>query len=142
MPPESSPGGALRLRGGYKALMALAILGLLVATLALFSRQGLYKIYRLKQERSHLERENARLAEENTRLSRTIDRLQSDPEMMQDLIRRELNFIKKNEIIIQLPPASHTRPSAPPLEGPVARGQDQPRPPAEARNGASTQGAR
>jgi hypothetical protein len=37
-------------------------------------------------------------------LARTIDRLQHDPVLIQDLIRQELNFVKKNEIIFQFPP--------------------------------------
>ena len=91
----------------------------------------MYKIYRLKQERARLERENARLAEENLRLARTIDRLHHDPEMIQDLIRRELNFVKKNEIIVQLPPEQEKEPAAGALLLP------NPPPPAEKRPGAS-----
>jgi cell division protein FtsB len=81
-------------------------LGLVLAFLVIFTHQGLHRIYRLHQERQSLEQENSRLAAENNRLTRTIDRLQHDPELIQDLIRRELHFIKKNEIIFQLPPES------------------------------------
>jgi cell division protein FtsB len=82
--------------------VALSV-GLVLAFLAFFSHQGLYRIYRLRQERQSLEQETSRLAAENSRLARTIDRLRNDPEMIQDLIRRELNLIGKNDIIIQLP---------------------------------------
>jgi hypothetical protein len=51
------------------------------------------------------------LAEESARLARTIDRLRRDPEFIQDLIRRDLNFVKKNEIIIQLPGAEGVKAS-------------------------------
>jgi hypothetical protein len=61
-------------------------------------------MYSLGHERQRLEKENARLAAENARLARTIDRLQHDPVLIQDLIRQELNFVKKNEIIFQYPP--------------------------------------
>jgi hypothetical protein len=70
----------------------------------LFSHRGLYQIYHFRHERVRLEQENARLAAENARLARTIDRLQHDPVLIQDLIRQELNFVKKNEIIFQFPP--------------------------------------
>lgn len=104
MPPESTSGGESRITGGRKTfLFGSAVFCLAVIFIVLFSHQGLYKIYRLRQEQTRLDRENARLAEENTRLACTIDRLQHDPEMIQDLIRRELNFVKKNEIIVQLP---------------------------------------
>ncbi len=65
-----------------------------------------------------LEQENARLAAENTRLARTIDRLQHDPVLIQDLIRQELNFVKKNEIIFQFPPEK-------PAVAPINLGQRQ-----------------
>ena len=51
-----------------------------------------------------MEQDNLRLAAENDRLARTIDRLQHDPECIQDRIRQELNFVKKNELIFQFPP--------------------------------------
>jgi len=91
--------GGPRFLAGFTAVLVVA-----VAVLAFFSHKGFFQSYRVRQERLHLEQENVRLAEENARLARTIDRLQNDPEMIQDLIRRELNFIKKNETIIQFAP--------------------------------------
>jgi cell division protein FtsB len=106
----------LRAKAGHKLLAGVAIvLTLVLAGVVLFSHRGLYQIYRFGQDRQRLEQENARLAEENARLARTIDRLQHDPEMIQEVIRRELNFVKKNEIIFQLPPGSQSKPSASPL---------------------------
>lgn len=90
------------------------VLVVVMAAVVFFSHRGLYQIYRLRQERLHLDQENARLAEENARLTRTIDRLQHDPEMIQEFIRRELNYVKKNEVIFQLPPGSHSKTSASP----------------------------
>jgi cell division protein FtsB len=111
-----APAGEGTQKGGKNRRFWLAIVGLAalaVAFLALFSHQGLYKIYCLGQEREAMERENARLAAENASLARTIDRLQNDPEMIQDLIRRELNLVKRNEIILQFPPEGG-KPAAPP----------------------------
>ncbi|RJR41061.1 MAG: septum formation initiator family protein [Deltaproteobacteria bacterium] len=102
-----APAGEGTQKGGKNRRFLLGVLGfaaLAVAFLALFSHQGLYKIYCLRQEREAMEQENLRLAAENASLARTIDRLQNDPEMIQDLIRRELNLVKKNEIILQFPP--------------------------------------
>ena len=100
----AAPGGNGKARFGTKSV-AIATLGLIfvLVFLVFFSHRGLFKIYHLRQERNRLELENRRLVEENVRLARTIDRLQTDPQMIQDLIRRELNFVKKNEIIVQLP---------------------------------------
>lgn len=100
--PSSSAG---RLKRNHKLLVGLVLsLGVVVVLVIFFSHRGLYQVYRLRHERLRLEEENARLAAENSRLARTIDRLQHDPELIQDLIRRELNFVKKNEVIFQLPP--------------------------------------
>jgi cell division protein FtsB len=100
----AAPGGIGKAKFSTKSV-AIATLGLIcvLVFLVFFSHRGLYKIYRLRQDKDRLELENRHLAEENDRLARTIDRLHNDPQMIQDLIRRELNFVKKNEIIIQLP---------------------------------------
>jgi cell division protein FtsB len=100
-------------KGSPKLLLGVALILLaLMAVVVFFSHRGLYQIYRLRQEQLRLDQRNAQLAEENARLTRAIDRLQHDPEMIQEFIRRELNFIKKNEIIFQLPPGSQSKTSA------------------------------
>ena len=97
---ETQKGG-----GGYKFLGWIALpLGVVMFLVILFSHRGLYQIYRFRGEQVRLEQENVRLAAENARLARTIDRLQHDPVLIQDRIRQELNFVKKNEIIFQFPP--------------------------------------
>jgi cell division protein FtsB len=94
-----------RFGGGYKLLAGIALtMGVFMVLVVLFSHRGLYQNYRLRHERLRLEQENARLAAENLRLARTIDRLHNDPVLIQDLIRQELNFVKKDEIIFQFPP--------------------------------------
>lgn len=104
----TSPSASVEIQkegGGYKLLGWIALpLGVIMVLVILFSHRGLYQIYRFRYERQLLEQENSRLAAENTRLARTIDRLQHDPVLIQDLIRQELNFVKKNEIIFQFPP--------------------------------------
>ena len=108
--PFGAPGGTGKARIIPKMVAAVTlILGLVLVFLIFFSNRGVYQMYRLRQEKIRLERENLHLAEENSRLARTIDRLQHDPEMIEDLIRRELNFVKKNELIIQLPPESNDK---------------------------------
>jgi cell division protein FtsB len=92
------------MKGNHKLLAGIALAVGMVMAVILFSHRGLYQMYRLRHEQLRLEQENARLAAENARLARTIDRLQHDPELIQDLIRRELNFVKNHEIIFQLPP--------------------------------------
>jgi len=107
----AAPGGIGKAKFSTKSV-AIVTLGLIIVLffLVFFSHRGLYKIYRLRQEKDRLEAENRVLVEENDRLARTIDRLHNDPQMIQDLIRRELNFVKKNEIIIQLPTPKKDQP--------------------------------
>ena len=94
-----------RFGGGYKLLAGIAVtMGVVMALVILLSHRGLYQIYLLRHERLRLDQENTRLAAENARLARTIDRLHHDPVLIQDLIRKELNFVKKDEIIFQFPP--------------------------------------
>jgi cell division protein FtsB len=115
MTSPTTPEETRKVKGSHRLLAGMALtLGVVLALGLLFSHRGLYHIYRFRQERVRLEQENARLAAENARLARTIDRLHHDPEMIQDLIRRELNFVKKNEIIFQLPPGSQDKPAPAP----------------------------
>ncbi len=130
MTSTSAPVEDAKGRGSRKLLAGVAaFLGVVMVAVVLFSHRGLYQIYRFRHDRVSLDQENARLAEENARLSRTIDRLQHDPEMIQDLIRRELNFVKKNEIIFQLPPGRQSKPAATPTPGgAAAQGQPEAKP--------------
>lgn len=105
MTSPNESGETQKVGGGYKLLGWFALpLGVIMVLVVLFNHRGLYQIYRFRHERQQLEQENARLAAENARLARTIDRLQHDPVLIQDLIRQELNFVRKNEIIFQFPP--------------------------------------
>jgi cell division protein FtsB len=91
--------------GGYKLLAGIAlIMGVAMVLVILFSQHGFYNVFRFRQDWLRLEKENVRLAAENNRLTRSIDRLQHDPEYIQDRIRQELNFVKNNELIFQFPP--------------------------------------
>ena len=123
MTSPTTPVEGAKVKGGRKLLAGVAVfLGMVLVAVVLFSHRGLYQIYHSRHERLRLDQENARLAEENARLARTIDRLQHDPEMIQDLIRRELNFVKKNEIIFQLPPDRQSKPAeAPTPAGAVSK---------------------
>lgn len=101
---ETASTRGVRPGSGYTGLALGVLLCLLaVVGVTLFSRQGLWEISRLRQELQRLERENARLAQENRRLALTIERLHHDPLLIQDQIRKQLNYIRKNELILHLP---------------------------------------
>ena len=105
MTSPSSPVETQKVGGSYKLLGGIAlIVGVSMVLVILFSHRGFYNVYRFRQDWLRLEQENVRLAAENARLGRAIDRLQHDPEYIQDRIRQELNFVKQNELIFQFPP--------------------------------------
>ncbi len=129
MAADAAPGATAKSRHGGRLWLGILVISLICLTaIVIFSYRGFYQVYQLKQERLRLEQENARLAEENARLARTIDRLHHDPDMIQDIIRRELNFLKSNEVIVQLTPSQEgkTHPAAgavaPPLAKPAPAG--------------------
>jgi cell division protein FtsB len=90
--------------GGKFFWVILLLMTLSMGWLLLFGNKGLYHLYRLRQEREQLLQTNLNLKDENERLVKIIDRLQHDQEFIEDTIRKELNFIKKNEVIYQLEP--------------------------------------
>jgi len=118
MTSPSPPVETQKVGGNYKLLGGIAlIVGVAMVLVILFSHRGFYNVFRFRQDWLRLEQENARLAAENDRLGRSIDRLQHDPEYIQDRIRQELNFVKKNELILQFPPEKPG--TAPNLTAPV-----------------------
>ncbi|MFP3868525.1 MAG: FtsB family cell division protein [Desulfobacteraceae bacterium] len=89
---------------------SLLSLGCLVlAGILLFGNKGLYQLYKLSQERDRLEQKNQEVKAENERLLKTIERLQNDQEMIKDIIRSELHYIKPNERIYHLKPEMGSR---------------------------------
>ena len=90
--------------GGKFFWVLLLLMTLSMGSLLLFGNKGLLRLYKLRQEREQLLQVNINLKDENERLVKIIDRLQNDQEFIEDTIRKELNFIKKNEVIYQLEP--------------------------------------
>lgn len=98
--------------------IALVLVWMILGGILVFGNKGLYKLYQLSQERDRLLEDNQTLKVENDRLCKTIDRLQNDQEMIEDIIRKELHYIKKNEIIYQLKPKGGIQPQARPGHAP------------------------
>ena len=113
--------------GGKFFWVLLLFMTFCMGSLLLFGNKGLFRLYKLRQEREQLLQVNINLKDENERLVKIIDRLQNDQEFIEDTIRKELNFIKKNEVIYQLEPEVGSGPKvtqAPalgPLPSPAAR---------------------
>lgn len=119
--PDSGSGGTLAPAVGSRWFWLL--FGLAVSVLAsmlVFGNKGLYNLYQLRQERDRLLAADLALREENELLLKAVHRLQHDREYIEDIIRRELNYIKPNEIIFQLEPevGSGPRSQVTPASGP------------------------
>jgi cell division protein FtsB len=113
--------------GGKLFWVVLLCMTFSLGSWMLFGDKGLFRLYKLRQEREQLLQVNINLKDENERLVKIIDRLQNDREFIEDTIRKELNFIKKNEVIYQLEPEVGSSPKvtqAPalgPLPSPAAK---------------------
>lgn len=84
-------------------ILALIILSLFCLSLVIiFSDYGLIDYSRLKKERNGLIEKNASLTQENLFLSREIDKLKNDPKYLENVVRKELGMIGKDEVIINL----------------------------------------
>ena len=86
-----------------KILFAVATVALfLLLMFILFSENGLSDLNRLKAERDGLLKKNAELIQQNLSLYREIERLKNDPEYVENVARKELGVIGKDEVVIKV----------------------------------------
>lgn len=64
-----------------------------------FGEQGLIHLYRTEMERKAYVDRIHQLAEENQTLLEEVNRLRTDMDYIESVVRKELSLIKKNEII-------------------------------------------
>jgi len=83
----------------YKFLLSILIF-CLIAIWFLCGKNGLLNLRRLKKEKVLYQRRIEGLRRENRRLIREIEKLRSDPEYIEAVIKNELRMIRKNEVII------------------------------------------
>ncbi|MFH2045161.1 MAG: septum formation initiator family protein [Pseudomonadota bacterium] len=69
--------------------------------LIIFGNNAMLESNRLKKERDNIIERNKELALNNNSMYNEIKRLKDDPEYIENVARRELGMIKKNEIILQ-----------------------------------------
>ena len=69
-----------------------------------FGENGLTDLYKLKMEKDNLLKKNDELKKENLSLYREIERLKNDPGYVEDVARKELGVIGKDEVIIKIKP--------------------------------------
>jgi cell division protein FtsB len=84
--------------GSHLWLIAGIILGL-VLLWDMVGPFGLWKLHRMKKERERLYLSSLELTKKNTALEEQIKRLKDDPEYQEYVVRRELGWVRDNEIL-------------------------------------------
>lgn len=69
--------------------------------LIIFGNNAMLEFNRLKKERDVLIKKNNELALENNSMYKKIKRLKHDPKYIENVARRELGMIRKNEVILK-----------------------------------------
>jgi cell division protein FtsB len=88
-----------------KIMLVLAIMTMcLMLLFIVFGENGLTDLYKLKMEKDNLLKKNDELKKENLSLYREIERLKNDPGYVEDVARKELGVIGKDEVIIKIKP--------------------------------------
>ena len=86
-------------------LLVLAIITMcLMLLFIVFGENGLSDLYRLKKQKENLSQKNDELKKENLSFYREIERLKHDPSYVEDVARKELGVIGKDEVIIKVKP--------------------------------------
>ena len=84
-------------------MLVLAIMTMcLMLFFIVFGVNGLTDLYKLKMEKDSLSKKNDELKKKNLSLYREIERLKNDPEYVEDVARKELGVIGKDEVIIKV----------------------------------------
>jgi len=107
----------LKKRGSRFVRFALIFITSVVLVDALVGEKGLLATIRARREYDELAGQIARMRSENARLRETARALREDPDMIEELARRELGLIKRGEmvfIIKDVTPAERNPPSPKP----------------------------
>jgi len=87
----------------HSILLAFVILALFSMLLfIIFGENGLADLHLLKLERDGLLKRNEELAKGNLTLYREIERLKNDPKYLENVARKELGVVGKDELIFKL----------------------------------------
>lgn len=82
------------------SFISLLFLGLIITWLA-FGERGFIHLYRMEKERQAYLEKIQKLENDNRKLMEQVKRLQNDEDYIETMARKELGFIKDNEIIFR-----------------------------------------
>ena len=84
----------------FLAFGIVVLFCLLIFTI--FGENGFADLKRLKTERDILLKKNDELIQRNLSLCREIERLKNDPEYVENVARKELGVIGRDEVVIKV----------------------------------------
>ena len=82
---------------------------LFILYFTVFGERGLFRIYRLNQEKQEIEKKAREMKDENDRLKREIEALKTDRRYLENIARKDFGLVRKNEIIYQFPVRTSAR---------------------------------
>jgi len=83
--------------------MVMAVLGMFsMSLLIIYGNNGLADLMRIREEKRQLVEKNEAIRQENVSLYREIDRMNHDPDYIEEVARKELGVISPEEIIIRM----------------------------------------
>lgn len=78
-------------------IMAPALIGIFAWITA--SPYGLWKLYKMRMHRDALYQANVATLKKNAELEENIKRIKTDPAFQEKIVRKELGWVKPNEIL-------------------------------------------
>jgi len=81
-------------------ILLIAVVG---APILIFSAEGLPRLQSLEQELASVRQENEQERRKISTLRRSVQRLKDNPIAVERIARDELGFVRKNEVVFQLP---------------------------------------
>jgi cell division protein FtsB len=91
--------GEVRWSGGQMLTLGLVVAIVVVLGSLVFAPDGIPSLVALKRERQRLGEQAVALLEQNTALREQVDRLRTDDRFLEGLARRELGFVRSDELV-------------------------------------------
>lgn len=95
MKKRKGKGPSLRFRAVY--IFGAVIFAITIFTV--FGEKGLIDVYKIKKDRNNILKYNSELKKENADLERKIALLKKDPRYIEDIAKKELGMIRKDEVV-------------------------------------------
>jgi cell division protein FtsB len=111
----------VRWSGGQALTLGLVAAIVLMLGSLLFAPDGVPRLFALRRERQQLGEQAVALLQQNTSLREQIERLRTDDRFLEGLARRELGFVRPNELVYRFHRPAKPAPEKPATAKPAAR---------------------